>query len=188
MAGDIWINRQDILQGHYILNNAVMPLISAMFISNEEYIPHDKWLIHMSRTLEWKPDNWDDVLINILSTGNFDLDSLISRQKAIEELWVYIDKRLTTKTDLKVSFMQKYYFETFKILIEKGKITTEEWEKISSINILNNQPFSDVTYISNGIIYVDINKLLSLKPDNMYQWFYEVADIVRTQLNIKAIK
>ncbi|WP_312812174.1 nucleotidyltransferase domain-containing protein [Sedimentibacter sp.] len=188
LAGDIWINRQDVAQGHYVLNNAVKPLISALFIANEEYIPHDKWIIHMSRTLEWKPDNFDNVLVKILSSGNFDLASIISRQNAIDELWTSIDKKLTSKVNLKISFMQKYYYETFKILIEKGKIPIEEWEKICNINILNNQPFSDVTYISNETIHVDFNKLLSLKPDDMYQWFYEVADAVRTQLNIKSVK
>jgi predicted nucleotidyltransferase len=188
LAGDIWINRLDISQGHYVLNNAVKPLISAMFIANEEYIPHDKWLIHMSRTLEWKPDNWDEVLIQIFSTGNFDLDSLIIRQRAIAGVWTKIDEKLTSKIDLKISFMQKYYFEALKSLIEKGKVTIEEWGKTSSMDILNSQLFSDVTYISDGTIYADINKLVSLQPENIYEWFYEVADMARIQLNIEAIK
>lgn len=45
LAGDIWIHRQDILQGHYVFNSAIKPLISALFIANKEYIPHDKWLV-----------------------------------------------------------------------------------------------------------------------------------------------
>lgn len=186
LAGDIWINRNDIMQGHFVLNNSIKPLISALFIANEEYIPHDKWLVHMSKTLECKPDNWDDILIKIFSTGNFDLQSLITRQQAISELWSIINKKLTEKFDLKVSFMQKYFFETFKVLIEKEKISIEEWEKISSIDILNSQPFHDVTYITDGTIFVDINKLILLKPEDMYNWFYEVADMVRTQMNIKS--
>jgi len=84
--------------------------------------------------------------------------------------------------------MQKYYFEALKSLIEKGKVTIEEWEKTSSMDILNSQLFSDVTYISDGTIYVDINKLVSLQPENIYEWFYEVADMARIQLNIEAIK
>lgn len=185
LAGDIWINRKDILQGHFVLNNAIKPLISALFIANGEYIPHDKWLVHMSRTLDWKPDNWDDILKKILSTGSFDLQSLITRQQVIAELWTSIDENLTKKIDLKVSFMQKYFYETFKLLIEKGKISIEEWEKISSVDILNKQPFHDVTFITEGTIFVDINKLIILKPEDMYNWFYQVADVVREQLNIK---
>ncbi|HEX2946500.1 MAG TPA: hypothetical protein VHT96_11155 [Clostridia bacterium] len=182
LAGDIWINRMDVAQGHFVLNNAIKPLISALFILNGEYIPHDKWLIHMSRTLEWKPDNWDDVLEKILSTGSFNLQSLVERQQAIDELWTCLDNKLTENTDLRVSFMQKYFYETFKLLIENKKMSIEEWEKISSVDILNNQPFHDVITISEGTIFADIDKLVNLRLEDMYDWFYEVADTVRKQL------
>lgn len=185
LAGDIWINRKDIVQGHFVLNNAIKPLLSALFIANGEYIPHDKWLVHMSRTLGWKPEKWDDILEKILSTGSFDLQSIVTRQQAINELWTCIDDKLTKKIDLKVSFMQKHFYETFKILIEKEKISIEEWEKISSVDVLNNQPFHDITFIDEGTIFVDINKLIYLKPEDMYDWFYEVANTARKQLRIK---
>lgn len=184
LAGDIWINRNDIIQGHFMLNNSLKPLISALFIVNEEYIPHDKWLVHMSKTLEWKPENWNDVLIKIFSTGNFDLQSLITRQQAISELWSEIDKKFTGINDLKVNFMQKYFFDTFKLLTEKGEIAIQEWEKISSIDILNSQLFYEVTSIKDETIIVDIDRLMSLKPEDMYSWFYEIADMVRTQMKL----
>ena len=78
--------------------------------------------------------------------------------------------------------MQKYFYETFKFLVEKEKISIEEWEKTSSIDMLNTQPFYDVTYIKDGTIFVDIDKLISLKPEDMYSWFYEVADAVRANV------
>ena len=84
LAGDIWINRNDIIQGHFMLNNSLKPLISALFIVNEEYIPHDKWLVHMSKTLEWKPENWNDVLIKIFSTGNFDFQALLQGNRLFQ--------------------------------------------------------------------------------------------------------
>ncbi|HEX3008172.1 MAG TPA: hypothetical protein VHO90_11215, partial [Bacteroidales bacterium] len=85
--------------------------------------------------------------------------------------------------DLRISFMQKYFYETFKLLIEKDKISIEEWEKTSSIDILNSQPFHDVTSITDGTIFVDFSKLACLKPEDMYGWFYEVADTARKQRN-----
>lgn len=184
LAGDIWINRNDITQGHFVLNNAIKPLISALFIANDEYIPHDKWIIHMSRTLDWKPGNWDDILVNIFSTGNFDLQSLISRQEIIHKLWTIIDIKLKEKIDLSVHYMQKYFFDTLELLIEKEKITIEEWEKISGFDILNTQPFHDIIYIKDETIYVDKNKIVSLGPEDMYEWFYEVLDGVRTQMRV----
>lgn len=55
LTGDIWIHRGDIVQGHYMMNNAVTKLLEALFIANGEYIPHEKWIIHFSRTLQWTP-------------------------------------------------------------------------------------------------------------------------------------
>ena len=185
LAGDIWINRKDVAQGHFVLNNAIKPLISALFIVNGEYIPHEKWIIHMTRTLEWKPDNWDDILGRVLATGGFDLQSLVTRQLVIDELWTWIDNELTKKTGLEVRFMQKYFYESFKLLIENKSMAIEEWEKIGSIDVLNNQPFHDVISISERTIFVDIDKLVFLQPNDMYGWFFEVADKVRQQLNIK---
>ena len=37
--------------------------------------------------------------------------------------------------------MQKYFFDTFKLLTEKGEIAIQEWEKISSIDILNSPAY-----------------------------------------------
>ncbi len=48
----------------------------------------------------------------------------------------------------------------------------------------NTQPFYDVTYIKDGTVYVDIDRLLSLKTEDMYEWFYEVADMARTNSNM----
>ena len=62
LAGDIWVNRQDVLQGHFVLNESVKPMVKALFLVNQEYIPHEKWLIHMSYTLDWLPPNWKERL------------------------------------------------------------------------------------------------------------------------------
>ena len=182
LAGDIWIHRNDVGQGHYVLNNAIKPLISALFIANHEYIPHDKWLVHMSKTLAWKPDNWDYKLTEALSTGKFDLSSLIVRQEAIAELWSAIDYRLREQGGLEISFMQKYFYETLRFLIEKGKMSIADWEQVSNMDMLNSQPFHDVTHIDDGIIFFDVDRFIAIQPNDMYSWFYEVVDSVRADV------
>ena len=120
LAGDIWIHREDPAQGHFVLNNAIKPLLSALFIANGEYVPYEKWLVHMSRTLDWKPERWEEGLREAFSTGHFDLGSLAARQQAIDRLWRAIDARLREKTGTKVSMMQKYFYDKLKVLVERA--------------------------------------------------------------------
>lgn len=72
-----------------------------------------------------------------------------------------------------------------KLLVEKEKISIKDWEKIRGFDILNTQPFHGVTYISDETIYVDKDKLISIRPEDMYDWFYEVIDGVRTKMTVK---
>ena len=70
LAGEIWIHRGDAVQGHAMLNEAVILLVRALFIANREYIPHEKWLLHMSRSLAWTPAEWGARLSTAMSTGD----------------------------------------------------------------------------------------------------------------------
>ena len=110
------------MQGHYVFNNAIKPLVSALFIVNREYIPHDKWLIHMSRSLAWKPDSWEKDLQGALNTGDFSVRSLEERQMCIDRLWNGMNDRLCemTGTDDRLNFVRKAGYESLKKLIEKG--------------------------------------------------------------------
>jgi len=179
LATDIWINRADPLQGHYILNNAIKPLISALFIANNEYIPHDKWIIHMSKTLEYLPDNYEETL-NLILCSNISLEGLIERQKHINALWNQIDQYLKANDSFNVelNYSQKWFYDLLLNLVDNG-YTLEEWEKVASFSTLNNPPFYQIIKIENNIIQVDKEKLLNIQPKDMYSWFYEILDIIR---------
>ena len=161
LAGDIWIHRQDILQGHYVFNSAIKPLISALFIANKEYIPHDKWLVHMSRSLLWKPDDWDALLLGAMNTGDFSLQSLINRQQCMEKLWNEINKKLCVMSNFynQLDFVQKSNYE-----------------------LLNYEPFHSLFQRVGDRIIFNKSRLLSLKPDDMYIWMYQIANEVRKKL------
>ena len=94
LAGDIWIYRQDTVQGHLILNNAIIPMLSALFIANKEHIPHEKWIVHMSRSLNWLPEDWDNLIMRAMSTNDCSINSLIERQEAISKIWHDISDKL----------------------------------------------------------------------------------------------
>lgn len=183
LAGDIWIKRKDPLQGHMMLNEAVNQLVKSLFVANEEFIPHGKWLIHLSYSLEWKPENWKDRILKSLDTSDFSIAGLKKRQNEIEKLWKEIDKYLNEKYfQIPIHIMQKRFFNLLKILIENEPMEIEEWNKHSTINTLNNDPFHKIVKIVGSKIFIDKKKLNNIKPEEMYKWHFEVLDAVR---NIK---
>ena len=161
-----------------MIQKTIKPLISALFLANNECIPHDKWLVHMSKTLGWKPAGWNKDLTRALSTGNFDLQSLVTRQEAIAGLWAAIDEKLREEAGTKIRMMQKYFYEMLQLLVEKGNMSITEWEGVSSVGMINSQPFHDVVSIEDGRIFLDVEKLLALGPSYMYSWFYEIVEAV----------
>ncbi len=183
LAGDIWLHREDILQGHYCLNNAVKPLLSALFIANSEYIPHDKWLIHMSRTLEWKPLPYDELLQGILHTGDMNLESLYKRQKSLECFWNAINDKLCGMLDFNngLKLMHRGVFQNLERIIEKDSFTLSEWKEFSSISSLNYEPLFSFTEIKDGMVMIDRNKLNTLGEKDLYDWFYDVVKAVRQE-------
>lgn len=183
LAGDIWIHREDALQGHYCLNNAVKPLLSALFIANREYIPHDKWLIHMSQTLEWKPLHYEKLLQEILNTGDMSLKSLYERQQSLECFWKAINDRLCGMIDFKngLKLMHRGVYQNLKKITDKGSFALSEWKEFSSISSLNFEPLFSITEIKDGMVIIDKNKMDALEEQDLYGWFLEVVKAVRQE-------
>lgn len=177
LAGDIWIRREDALQGHYCLNNAIEPLISALFIANKEYVPHEKWLIHMSRTLQWKPDHYEELLKKIFDTGDMSIESLKVRQAAIDDLWNAIDQKLCNEISLTsgLNLMHKGAYENLQKIVDRGSVSIEEWKTFSSISDLNCEPLFSICKIEAENVIVDREKMQLLGDDDMYDWFLKVV-------------
>lgn len=178
LAGDIWIHRGDTLQGNYILNNAVSKLVEALFIANGEYIPHEKWIIHFSRTLSWTPIQWETRLLEAMSTGDLSLQSLIKRQVAIEKLWEEVDLYIVKKEcpNFKLRVMQKTFYDLLKLLLKNDFITVEEWNKNASLSLLSQEPFVSFVTVTDEKIVIDKEKVLSIKPEELYYWHYEILE------------
>lgn len=184
LAGDIWIYRQDTLQGHYVFNGAIKPLISALFIANKEYIPHDKWLVHMSRSLTWKPDHWDALLMGAMETGDYSVQSLVNRQQNIEQIWNSINHKLCEMSDFyrKLDFTQKAGYESLCKLVAKDEYTVDEWQSVQGLDSLNYEPVHSIFRRIGDKIVLNKTRLLSLKPEDMYIWMYQIADEVRKEV------
>lgn len=184
LAGNIWIHRKDTLQGHYVFNSVIKPLISALFIANREYIPHDKWLVHMSRSLSWKPDDWETLLMGAMETGDYSVQSLIDRQQCIERLWKSINERLCEMSGFfrQLDYTQKSSYESLKKLIAKDEYTLEEWQAVQSLDSLNYEPVHSLFSRVGDKIIFNKSRFLSLKPEDMYIWMYQIVNEVRKEI------
>lgn len=181
LAGDIWIHRGDIFQGHYMLNNAIQPLISAIYAVNNELIPHEKWLVHLSKTLNWQPKEWQSRLSDLFFSEDRTLEGLKKRQQLIASVWHEIDQEFKNKIELTapIGGYQRYFYDLFSKLVEQKRIPIAEWTKISKLSLLNNDPFHKVVSLENQTIVLDTDKFLSLTETDMYQFHYEIAKVVR---------
>jgi hypothetical protein len=181
LAGDIWIYRGDPLQGHHMLNQAIIPLVKALFVANGEWIPHEKWLLHMSRTLAWQPPQWTERLPRALSTGDFSITSLQQRQQMIEALWTELDCYLVQRywPDLPVHVMQRSFYTLFEQLNRQGCMSRAAWTAAGGDALFNVDPFHKVVTVDEEWITLDRQRLLDLNPTTMYAWHFAVAAAVR---------
>jgi hypothetical protein len=184
LAGDIWIHRGDVLQGHHNFHPAVTALVQAVFVANQEFIPHEKWLMHMSRTLEWTPVNWPTRLSAAMATGDMTVASLQARQTVIEELWNEVDAYVIERyhPNLPVRVMQKTVYDQLSLLAQNGTMTCAEWGSATGAGVPNGDPFYNIITVSDGSLSLDREKLLKMQPDGMYSWHYEVLAAVRQDI------
>lgn len=182
LAGDIWIHRGDVVQGHHMFNQAVVALLKALFIANREWIPHEKWLFHLSRTLAWTPSQWDEQLQAAMSTGDFTIDSLRNRQRVIAALWTELDTYLIERDwpDLPVHVMQKSFYTLLQQLSQVGSLSHEAWAAAGGHAFFNLDPFHKIVTVDEQGVHLQRERLLALQPEVIYTWHFAVAEAVRS--------
>lgn len=190
LAGDIWLHRGDALQGHYMMNQAVVALTKALFVANREWIPHEKWLFHMSRSLAWQPPAWNERLEEAFHSGAGDMDALRRRQIVIATLWQEIDCYLidTYWPGLPVHGMQRSFYNLLATLNRTGVMSRADWERAGGNTLYNVDPFHKVVSVDEESIYLNRQQLLDLTPSALYSWHYAVAEALREHSMNSAIK
>lgn len=184
LAGDIWLYRGDALQGHHMMHQAVITLVKALFVANREWIPHEKWLIHMSRTLAWQPADWANRLQQAFGSGDGDLAMVEKRQQVIDTLWSEVDYYLiaTYSPHLPVHFMQRSFYELLAQLSFDGTMSRATWEQAGGGTLYNVDPFHKVVTVVDDQIHLNRQRLLALGPTTMYEWHFAVVEALRHQL------
>lgn len=176
LACNIWQKRGDAAQGHLMLNNAIKPLLCALFILNGEYIPHDKWLVHMSRSLQWLPSNWDTALEGMLLVPDLSMEGLASRQARISLIWQKIDEELCLRMGVRgVDSTKASALSLLCELLTKGPLPLSAFQEKYAVSQLNGEPFHSIVKIEGGLVSIDAEKLLALRPEQMYPWYYDIV-------------
>ena len=167
-----------------MFNQAVTVLVQALFVANREYIPHEKWLLHLSRSLRWTPENWEERLNTAMSTGDLTIESLKTRQIIIANLWEEIDRYIIENyyPDLPVHLMQKTSYEKLKLLAKEGSIPKDEWQMKTGSNIPGGDPFYPIFKLEDDQLIFDPQAFLTIDEDDMYDWHYEVLTAVKKNL------
>lgn len=181
LAGDIWLRRGDSLQGHFMMNEALKSLLKALFIANSEFIPHEKWLIHMSQSLAWKPDSWQIRLEMAMLMKDSSSEGLRQRQEIISSLWSEIDEYLSRKCNCSsgLRFCQQQTFKELKLLASQKEMSLSDFDNLIGLERLNYPPFYLLLNVENEKIFFNDEALYSITSDQLYQWFYEIVDSLR---------
>jgi predicted nucleotidyltransferase len=183
LAGNIWLRRKDALQGHLVMNHAVEDLLTALFLANREFVPHVKWLVHMSRSLAWTPAAWPVRLAAALS-ANSNLGSLATRQAAIDGLWAEIDRHALGQVEpgFPLNLMHRYHYAQLKRLALAGELSAAEWESGAGLSLLNSAPFHGLVTFDGETVRLNSEAFLAAGPEAMYAWHYAILDAVRADL------
>lgn len=73
-------------------------------------------------------------------------------------------------------FTQKSSYESIARLMSKSEYTLEEWLSLQKLESLNNEPMHSIFQRVGDKVILNKNRLLSLRPEDMYVWFYPIAD------------
>lgn len=181
LAGDIWKKRGDAAQGHLVLNNAVAPLIAALFAVNGEWVPHEKWLVHFSRSLPWRPEGWTEGLEAALRVSAMDAADLARRQGALETLWRGVDRRACALCGWEngLSASQQQAYAALSALAQRGRMPLAAWQARFGAASLKTEPIFSLAHVADGQVVLDRERLLRAQPGDFYDWFYQVVARVR---------
>ncbi|WP_411966296.1 hypothetical protein [Haloferax sp. YSMS24] len=176
-----WIRRGDALQAHYVLDNAIGPLVESLFAVNDEYLPHEKWLVNLSRSLDWRPDDWGTRLQSAMSTGDGSMETVHERRGVIAALWDDIDRYARDQSDdgLPVRWMQRTFYRALSHLVEAERIPLEAWDEAYGSRLLSMDPFAAVATVEAETVTLDATALADLTADDVYEWHYQVVEAVR---------
>ena len=116
-----------------------------------------------------------------------ELGDFVEIDKMLDYEWV---KREGIKTrdelldSLSKSHIEICKFDSLSERLFEGyeEYTIDEWLSVESLESLNYEPFHSLFQRVGDRIIFNKSRLLSIKPDDMYIWMYQIANEVRKKL------
>lgn len=183
LAGAIWVHREDPLQGHLTLGQGLADLVRALFLVNGEYVPHDKWLVHLSRSLEWTPDDWPGRLTTALCDVAPTVDGLRGRRRHLLDLWHDVERRAVTVAapdcPAGLDLTQYEFWRLLSWLVEQAPLPVRTWQERAWPGLLAREPFHRYVTVRDGQVQVDRDRLAAATDADLYPWHLAVVDAVR---------
>lgn len=171
LAVDIWLYRQDAMQGHFLLNEAAKELIKSLYIINKVYVPHEKWLVHFIKSLDWLPESFS--LEGLLSIGDGGLESLEKRQSYFHDLYQAIEEKLGCDLNKQLAV------DRILSILSRSEYSLEEFDQAYGLRRLHTDPYRLFLTVEKYLVKVHLNDLKALDSKALYDWHY---DIVKTVL------
>lgn len=181
LTTDCWRDRGDPIQSHLVLSEAIRPLLRAVFVANGEYVPHEKWLANLSRSLEWTPRDWHERLGEAVRTGPLTAEAVARRQAVVLGLWRDVDREVRSAFDesLPVAATQRSFYEPLARLLEDSRVPLATWESEYGLELLSQDPFHDIATLCEDAVVLEESALADVEPGDLYEWHYEVLEAAR---------
>jgi len=124
-----WLHRGDLLAAHHCLNVALSSLIKAVFLTNDELIPFEKWTLNFSYTLDWMPPNWRGRIEEALLVREVSPADVERRCALLRDLFAECrEKLLGPKTD-GLDTIEGRKLEILRAVRECGAVPTAEFDR-----------------------------------------------------------
>lgn len=178
LAGDIWVYRENPAQGHLMLNDGAKSLMRAIYVVNDKYIPHEKWVYNDLETLTWLPKPVEQLMQDALYVTDFTLEGLVSRQKRLLSLYKKIDHHARNFTTgyRHVDVTMENYYRKLKQFLQYDEMSIDDALNRFGFQTLQADPFCKLFSLKGDKIFIDHERVQTLSVDDMYEWHFQVLD------------
>jgi|GEM_PF-143711 len=190
IAGDVWMYREDSVQGHFIIVKAIEPLMKVLYLLNNQHIPHEKWLLHNTYDLPLLPRDYHTLLRRAMLSKGMTMNSLKEHQEAMLNLYHRISFLACKEEEMALGLEKTYDYHAsvLSYLRDKKKVYKQDFIDKFNFSILNSAPFYQAVKIEGAFILFDEESFLDLEPSDMYSWHFALVDACRTSSSIRMLK
>jgi hypothetical protein len=124
-----WVHRGDLLAAHHCLNTALDSLIRVVFLANNELVPFEKWVLNLSYTLAWTPQDWRERVEQALVVREISRAEVERRCALIRDLFVECKERLVGDGPEGLEAIEARKLEILRTIRQRGALPAAEFDR-----------------------------------------------------------